>query len=189
MGRKISVDSATMMNKGLEIIEARWLFDARRGRDRGADPPAEHRALAGRVRRRIGDRAARQSRHAHADRARARAIPSASTRASPPSISRASASSRSKRPTSRAFRASRSPTTCSPRAAPRRRCFNAANEVAVAAFLARDLAFTGSPTSSRRRWHASRPAAVRSLGDVLEADRAARTAARETLGRTFSTTT
>ena len=29
MGKKISVDSATMMNKGLEVIEARWLFDAR----------------------------------------------------------------------------------------------------------------------------------------------------------------
>ena len=27
MGRKISVDSATMMNKVLEVIEARWLFD------------------------------------------------------------------------------------------------------------------------------------------------------------------
>jgi 1-deoxy-D-xylulose-5-phosphate reductoisomerase len=27
MGRKISVDSATMMNKGLEVIEASWLFD------------------------------------------------------------------------------------------------------------------------------------------------------------------
>ena len=27
MGRKISVDSATLMNKGLEVIEARWLFD------------------------------------------------------------------------------------------------------------------------------------------------------------------
>ncbi len=27
MGKKISVDSATMMNKGLEVIEARWLFD------------------------------------------------------------------------------------------------------------------------------------------------------------------
>jgi len=27
MGAKISVDSATMMNKGLEVIEARWLFD------------------------------------------------------------------------------------------------------------------------------------------------------------------
>ena len=29
MGRKISVDSATLMNKGLEVIEARWLFNAR----------------------------------------------------------------------------------------------------------------------------------------------------------------
>lgn len=28
MGRKISVDSATMMNKALEVIEASWLFDA-----------------------------------------------------------------------------------------------------------------------------------------------------------------
>lgn len=31
MGRKISVDSASMMNKGLELIEACWLFDARPG--------------------------------------------------------------------------------------------------------------------------------------------------------------
>jgi 1-deoxy-D-xylulose-5-phosphate reductoisomerase len=30
MGRKISVDSATMMNKGLEMIEARWLFGVTR---------------------------------------------------------------------------------------------------------------------------------------------------------------
>jgi len=29
MGRKISVDSATMMNKGLEVIEAHWLFQVR----------------------------------------------------------------------------------------------------------------------------------------------------------------
>ncbi|UDG83052.1 1-deoxy-D-xylulose-5-phosphate reductoisomerase [Candidatus Vallotia lariciata] len=29
MGRKISVDSATMMNKGLEVIEASWLFNLR----------------------------------------------------------------------------------------------------------------------------------------------------------------
>jgi 1-deoxy-D-xylulose-5-phosphate reductoisomerase len=28
MGRKISVDSATLMNKGLELIEAHWLFNA-----------------------------------------------------------------------------------------------------------------------------------------------------------------
>jgi 1-deoxy-D-xylulose-5-phosphate reductoisomerase len=31
MGRKISVDSATMMNKGLEVIEAHWLFNAAPG--------------------------------------------------------------------------------------------------------------------------------------------------------------
>jgi 1-deoxy-D-xylulose-5-phosphate reductoisomerase len=29
MGRKVTVDSATLMNKGLELIEARWLFDLR----------------------------------------------------------------------------------------------------------------------------------------------------------------
>src|SRR5713226_1259465 len=27
MGKRITVDSATLMNKGLEVIEARWLFD------------------------------------------------------------------------------------------------------------------------------------------------------------------
>jgi 1-deoxy-D-xylulose-5-phosphate reductoisomerase len=29
MGKKITVDSATLMNKGLEVIEAKWLFDVR----------------------------------------------------------------------------------------------------------------------------------------------------------------
>ena len=27
MGAKITIDSATLMNKGLEVIEAKWLFD------------------------------------------------------------------------------------------------------------------------------------------------------------------
>jgi 1-deoxy-D-xylulose-5-phosphate reductoisomerase len=31
MGRKITIDSATLMNKGLEVIEAHWLFGLRRG--------------------------------------------------------------------------------------------------------------------------------------------------------------
>ncbi len=34
MGKKISVDSASLMNKGLEVIEARWLFNARPGQIR-----------------------------------------------------------------------------------------------------------------------------------------------------------
>lgn len=29
MGQKITIDSATLFNKGLEMIEARWLFDKR----------------------------------------------------------------------------------------------------------------------------------------------------------------
>lgn len=28
MGAKITIDSASMMNKGFEVIEARWLFNA-----------------------------------------------------------------------------------------------------------------------------------------------------------------
>jgi 1-deoxy-D-xylulose-5-phosphate reductoisomerase len=32
MGRKITIDSATMFNKGLEMIEARWLFDVEMAR-------------------------------------------------------------------------------------------------------------------------------------------------------------
>ncbi len=31
MGRKVTIDSATLMNKGLEVIEARWLFDVPAG--------------------------------------------------------------------------------------------------------------------------------------------------------------
>jgi 1-deoxy-D-xylulose-5-phosphate reductoisomerase len=31
MGKKITIDSATMMNKGLEVIEAKWLFDVSLG--------------------------------------------------------------------------------------------------------------------------------------------------------------
>jgi 1-deoxy-D-xylulose-5-phosphate reductoisomerase len=27
MGKKVTIDSATLMNKGLEVIEARWLFN------------------------------------------------------------------------------------------------------------------------------------------------------------------
>jgi 1-deoxy-D-xylulose-5-phosphate reductoisomerase len=34
MGRKITIDSATLFNKGLEMIEARWLFDFEMGRVR-----------------------------------------------------------------------------------------------------------------------------------------------------------
>ena len=50
MGPKITIDSATLMNKGLEVIEARWLFGVAADADRGRRPPAVDRPLDGRVR-------------------------------------------------------------------------------------------------------------------------------------------
>jgi len=38
MGPKITVDSATLMNKALEVIEARWLFGLKPEPDRRGDP-------------------------------------------------------------------------------------------------------------------------------------------------------
>ena len=68
-GRRSRSTSATLMNKGLEVIEAHHLF---------ALPPDEIDVLVhpqsivhgtGRVPRRLGDRASRRARHAHPDRA------------------------------------------------------------------------------------------------------------------------
>ena len=41
MGAKISIDSATLMNKGLEMIEAKWLFNLTPATDPGSDPFAK----------------------------------------------------------------------------------------------------------------------------------------------------
>ena len=59
MGAKITIDSATLMNKGLEVIEARWLYDVGVRPDRRRRPPPEHRPLAGRVRGRLAQGTAR----------------------------------------------------------------------------------------------------------------------------------
>ena len=50
MGRKISVDSATLVNKGLELAEACWLFD--QNRNRGSSAPSKYCAFADSLRRR-----------------------------------------------------------------------------------------------------------------------------------------
>ena len=48
MGGRITIDSATLMNKGFEMIEAHHLFDRRLRTDRRGGPPAVDRPLAGR---------------------------------------------------------------------------------------------------------------------------------------------
>ena len=46
---RITIDSATLMNKGLEVIEARWLFDIAPGEDQSACPPPKHCPFHGRI--------------------------------------------------------------------------------------------------------------------------------------------
>ena len=66
MGPKITVDSSTLMNKGLEVIEAHELFGVALRPHRGGGAPPVDRALDGRVHRRRHDRPALAARHAAA---------------------------------------------------------------------------------------------------------------------------
>ena len=68
MGAKITIDSATMMNKGLELIEAHHLFGFDSEPDRHRRPSAVDRARHRRISRRLHDRAARPAGHAGSDR-------------------------------------------------------------------------------------------------------------------------
>ena len=67
MGPKITIDSATLMNKGLELIEAHFLFGHPVRADRGGRPPDLDRPLARSLPRRRRARSPRLPRHAGAD--------------------------------------------------------------------------------------------------------------------------
>ena len=69
MGQKVTIDSATMMNKGLELIEAHHLFALPSDPNRRARASAIDRAWAGRIPRRLDDRATLVAGYARADRA------------------------------------------------------------------------------------------------------------------------
>ena len=49
MGAKITIDSATLMNKGLEMIEAKWLFNLNARPDTGGYSSAKYYAQHGTV--------------------------------------------------------------------------------------------------------------------------------------------
>ena len=49
MGKKITIDSASMMNKGLEVIEAVWLFEMDSTESRYRSSPSIHHPFYGRV--------------------------------------------------------------------------------------------------------------------------------------------
>ena len=69
MGPVITVNSATLVNKGLEVIEAHLLFGVALRPDRGRRAPHLGRALDGRVRRRLHPGAGEPADHADPDRA------------------------------------------------------------------------------------------------------------------------
>jgi 1-deoxy-D-xylulose-5-phosphate reductoisomerase len=66
MGRRITIDSATLVNKGFEVIEARWLFDMRPDQIDVVIHPAVHDSFDGRIRGWVHLGATRPNGYAHA---------------------------------------------------------------------------------------------------------------------------
>ncbi|MBI5626322.1 MAG: 1-deoxy-D-xylulose-5-phosphate reductoisomerase [Nitrosomonadales bacterium] len=182
MGRKISVDSATMMNKGLEVIEAHWLFNA------SADdiqvvvhPQSVVHSLVeyvdGSVLAQLGNPDMRTPIAyglAYPERIDSGVAPLdlfkvATMNFSAPDFARFPC-------LSLAYQALRSAGT-----APA--VLNAANEVAVAAFLDKQIPFLSIPRVIEAVLDALPVKAVGSLEDVLSADAEARRAAQRQIQR------
>ena len=182
MGRKISVDSATMMNKGLEVIEAHWLFNAPADTiEVVVHPQSVIHSLVqyvdGSVLAQLGNPDMRTPiAYALAYPARMDAgvapldlFKVAQLDFVAPDFNRFPCLALS-------YRALRAGGT-----APA--IMNAANEAAVAAFLEREISFLAIPRVIEEVLGALPTTPVGTLEDVLEADRAAREAARAAMRR------
>jgi 1-deoxy-D-xylulose-5-phosphate reductoisomerase len=182
MGRKISVDSATMMNKALEIIEAHWLFGAPAERIEVLVHPQSvvHSMVEyedGSVLAQLGNPDMR--------------TPIAHALAYPDRIGAGVASLDLARvatltfepPDFERFRALRLAYEVLRAGGDAPAVFNAANEVAVAAFLEGRLAFPAITDVIESVLERVPPAAVTTLDDVLRADGRARAAAAAAVDR------
>ncbi|MCH4561948.1 1-deoxy-D-xylulose-5-phosphate reductoisomerase [Halomonas sp. EGI 63088] len=182
MGRKISVDSATLMNKGLELIEACWLFDARPDQVQVVVHPQSviHSMAAyadGSVIAQLGNPDMR--------------TPIAFGLAWPERIDAgvealdlfAVARLDFEAPDEEAFPCLRLAREAMAAGGTAPAVLNAANEVAVAAFLDRRLGFTGIGELVARVRDARPVAAAADLETILEADALARQAAHDWLNR------
>jgi 1-deoxy-D-xylulose-5-phosphate reductoisomerase len=182
MGPKITIDSATLMNKGLEVIEARWLFGVEAGRiDVIVHPQSVIHSMVelvdGTVLAQLGVTDMRmpiQYALSYPEKWRS-AIPgldfgqALALEFLPPD--------RAKFPClSLAYRALERGGTA-PAA------LNAANEEAVAAFLDGRAPFLAIPETIEEVLESEPAGAVSALDDVLEADRRARERARQALAR------
>ncbi len=182
MGRKITIDSATLMNKGLEVIEARWLFDVPAGRiDVLIHPQSVVHSMVefvdGTVLAQLGVTDMRlpiQYALSHPERWEA-AIPGMDwgkamhldfdlpDRERFPCLAFAYEALE---------KGGSVPAT-----------LNAANEEAVSAFLEGRVPFTAVPDTIREVMDARPAAPITTLEDVLDADAQARRTGREALGR------
>lgn len=182
MGQKISVDSATMMNKGLEVIEAHWLFDVPADRiEVVIHPQSVIHSLVdyedGSVLAQLGNPDMRTPiAHALAWPERIESGVASLDLCSigqlnfePPDMARFPC-------LGLAYQALRQGGN-----APA--VLNAANEVAVEAFLQRKLAFTRIASVIVSALDSVPSAALPDLAAVMAADHAGRLAAREALGR------
>ena len=182
MGRKISVDSATMMNKGLEVIEAHWLFNVAADRIEVVIHPQSvvHslvQYIDGSVVAELGNPDMRTP------IAHALAYPDRVAGGVPPLDLFAVARLDFERPDHRrfpclglAYRALQAEGN-----APA--VLNAANEVAVAAFLERQIAFPAIAEVVADVLDAVPTAGAADLSAVLAADQAGREAASRAIGR------
>jgi 1-deoxy-D-xylulose-5-phosphate reductoisomerase len=182
MGRKISVDSATMMNKGLEVIEAHWLFNAPAEKiEVVIHPQSVIHSLVdyedGSVLAQLGNPDMRTP------IAHALAWPQRIESGVAPLDLFAVGQLNFERPDPArfpcldlAYRALRAEGNAAA-------VLNAANEVAVAAFLERRLPFLGIAGLIAATLDAVPAAALPDLAAVLEADRQGRTTATELLAR------
>ncbi len=176
MGPKITIDSATLMNKGLEVIEARWLFDVTPDRIAVVVHPQSivHSMVEfvdGSILAQLGVTDMRLPiQYALAYPNRWPAILPALDLAACGTLTFEPVDSARFPCLDLAFRA-----LAGPAGLPI--VLNAANEVAVPAFLEGRLAFTSIPgvISAAMDWYeADNPAEVRSLDDVRTVDREAR---------------
>lgn len=173
MGRKISVDSATMMNKGLEIVEACWLFDTAAERVQVVIHPQSviHSLVQyadGSVLAQLGNPDMRTP-IAHA-LAWPQRMDSGVAPLDLPSVARLDF----EEPDLGRFPCLRLAREAMAAGGTSTAILNAANEVAVAEFLAGRLRFTGIARVVEAALEALRPRPAASLEAVLDADREAR---------------
>jgi 1-deoxy-D-xylulose-5-phosphate reductoisomerase len=187
MGRKISVDSATMMNKALEIIEAHWLFGAPASAIEVLVHPQSvvHSMVEyadGSVIAQLGTpdmRTPIAQALAYPDRMAAGVAPLDLARLGSLTF---------EAPDFDRFRALGLAYEVLAAAGTAPAVFNAANEVAVAAFLGGDLAFPRITEVIESTLARIPVEPVATLADVLDADARARTVAMSLLGQTIART-